>query len=419
MYLALTGKKPCFPEPGAEDPLQAFLFNLTTQDPADVRQVEPSVSRGMRDIVMRALSKKVEDRFSDARSFRKALLKLVKRRSRARKATSSASTEERARVSGRLTKTSGRVRKQRKSAEHRALRRRSSSGRHSSIGRDSSRSGRRSGRHRTDKLPPGIVRGVEGELINEADGSLLVWIPPGTFKMGSRRQPPATDGFGLEIPRGETHLGREDPIHSVKISKGYFLGKQPVSWRQYRKFCLETGREAPRTVKFRRLGGLTITDAHPAVSLTWKEARDYCKWAGGRLPTEAEWEYAARGDDGRVYPWGAEELSKDLANWSGHPIYGGRATSPAGSFPRGHSPFGCLDMVGNTWEWVKDAFAHYPRESQVDPVGAQSRGRGKLRVIRGGSWESPEEFLQVTSRFGLDPSERYAWLGFRLCLPGL
>ena len=204
------------------------------------------------------------------------------------------------------------------------------------------------------------------------------------------------------------------------LHKGFFLGKTPVTWKQYRAFCVETGRKPPRTISFPQLRGFDITDSHPAVNLRWKDARAYCHWAHGRLPSEAEWEYAARGDDSRTYPWGEDDLDHGLANWGEHPIYGGKATSPVGSFPRGHSPYGALDMVGNVWEWTGDLFGDYPAEAQTDPNGPRGSQRSRQdRVARGGSWRDPASFCRSTARMGVPPAERHNWLGFRLCVPAL
>jgi formylglycine-generating enzyme required for sulfatase activity len=389
-YMMISGGRPCFPRRDVADPLQAFLFNLTTRRPTDLRELAPNTPRALRDVIMRALRKKPRERFADARTFRTALLKASKRGSR--------SGAGGARASGKGPVRAPRPR------------------RASEVGPISSKSpSSRSGKKLRYRLPEGVVHGKsKGEFINERDDSALVYIPPGDFRMGSDREPPLARD--LVLPRSRRALGREDPVHFVRISKGYFIGKTPVTWKQYRRFCLETGRRPPRTVDFRRLDGFDITDSHPVVNVAWKDAQSYCDWARGRLPTEAEWEYAARGDDDRTFPWGEDAVGGRTCNNVDQPIYGGRATSPVGSFPRGHSPFGCLDMAGNVWEWNDDLYGDYPAEAQTDPKGQRAHGKTRRdRVARGGSWRCPPEFCHVSARMGIPPRERYNWLGFRLC----
>ena len=383
LYMCLSGGRPCFPKRDGGDPLQAFLFNLTSRKPQPASELNPQIPRSVCALVSRALAKKPGDRFPDARAFRDALAQALEDEDAGRGERSS---ERRGGLGAKRSSSSG-----------------------SRIG--PALSGRRSSGYR---LPSGIVHGVaRGEFVNEVDGQALVYVPPGTFLMGYDRAPPRADAGGL--PGRRKVLGRERPVHRVTITQGYFLGKTPVTWRHLRRFCIENGHQAPRTVDFRNLAGFDITDLHPAVNVDFETARAYCAWAGGRLPSEAEWEFAARGEDSSACPWGPETIDPRLGNWAGHPLYGKRATSPVGSFPRGHSPTGCLDMVGNVWEWTHDHYGEFPSDDQVNPSGRGRKGRSE-RVARGGSWRDAEDFCTATSRLPVSPKARLNWLGFRLCL---
>jgi formylglycine-generating enzyme required for sulfatase activity len=169
---------------------------------------------------------------------------------------------------------------------------------------------------------------------------------------------------------------------------------------------------------------------HPVDCVDWNQARAYCAWAGRRLPSEAEWEYAARGTDGRPYPWGADVPSAQHLNacgsecvamvkremdvdWSS--MYdrsdGWESTAPVGSFPAGASPFGALDLAGNVWEWTEDWYGRYQPGAGTDPRGA---GTGTGRVVRGGGWgDTDAANVRVADRSWHDPSDRHINVGFR------
>jgi formylglycine-generating enzyme required for sulfatase activity len=154
---------------------------------------------------------------------------------------------------------------------------------------------------------------------------------------------------------------------------------------------------------------------HPATCVNWYRAQAYCEWARARLPTEAEWEYAARGNSARAYPWGNDVPSCDLANYSG--CVGD--TTPVGSYPAGASWCGALDMAGNVWEWVADGYDsdYYSNSSYRNPTGPSSSlgddGR-EWRTVRGGSWSHIPYDIRPTTRSGWpaqNPISRYG--GFR------
>jgi serine/threonine-protein kinase len=251
----------------------------------------------------------------------------------------------------------------------------------------------------------------QGEFLNPTDGSILVWAPPGEFLMG-----------------GVSDSEDELPVHQVELARGVFVGKHEVTWAQFARFCEATGLELPSPV-ITHMGAFKAGLDHPVFNVTWEEAAAYCRWAGLRLPTEAEWEYAARGTDNRSVPWGADQkvgrlppancgrYSSTRSEGDGRePADGHLYTSPVDAFPRGASPFGCLNMAGNVWEWVGDWYTpEYDVARQVDPTGAPT---GKEGVARGGSWFYAASLARSTNRRALDPGARRDDVGFRVaCSP--
>ena len=155
----------------------------------------------------------------------------------------------------------------------------------------------------------------------------------------------------------------------------------------------------------------------------WAEASSYCSWVGGRLPTEAEWEYAYRGPEGLVYPWG-DNFDGQRLNYCDRNCLqdhadqefddGFAVTAPVGSFPEGASWVGALDMAGNVWEWVEDWFGPYEDGDVVDPAGAE---RGSQRVMRGGSWFYHPARTRGAARDAVPPETRFDSIGFRCVIP--
>ena len=185
----------------------------------------------------------------------------------------------------------------------------------------------------------------------------MVYVPAGEFVMGS----PEGQGDADEHPQRRVYLA------------AYWIDKLPVTVAEYRKFTRATGRKMPLAPEW------GWKDDHPVVNVTWEEAAAYAAWSGKRLPTEAEWEKAARGTDGRVYPWGNVWDPGKCSN-----AHNSRTTQPVGSYPAGASPYGALDMAGNVWQWCADWYGPYQSTSIRRPTGPIS---GRHRALRGGSWE--------------------------------
>ena len=230
--------------------------------------------------------------------------------------------------------------------------------------------------------------GLPHEVVNHRDGSELVLVPPGPFAMGSDASAPAPQSA-------------ECPIHMVTLP-AYYVGRTEVTRGQYEAFCRETGH--PRIP--RRFTPHCPRSDDPIVGVTVDDARAYCAWAGAGLPTEAQWEKAARGTDGRHYPWGNERPNVSNVACANFGDYLARRPSqergtpgpmPAGSFPDGASPYGALDMAGNVHEWCYDLHdPHYYRHSpSFHPMGASHSTR---RVIRGGCWSSDVYSIRTFAR---------------------
>ena len=198
-------------------------------------------------------------------------------------------------------------------------------------------------------------------------------------------------------------MGAEDgtpydrPVHPVRLTRAFWMYRTEVSNAQYHLFVDATGAQPPLS------WGQPAFAApeQPVVGVSWEDAAAYARWAGGRLPTEAEWEYAARGSDGRVYPWGNEPPDARRAVFGLEHNLG--ATRAVGGRPLGASPFGVLDLAGNVPEWCADWFAPYPATLQTDPTGPEE---GLRKVARGGSWDLDPFALRAAVRNAFTPTTR-------------
>lgn len=248
----------------------------------------------------------------------------------------------------------------------------------------------------TPTITPTPAPTLGDQRTRPTDGMVMVYVPAGTFNMGSD---PAQD------PNAQSD---EQPPHEVTLT-AFWLDRTEVTNALYAQ-CVSAGQcAASDYANDADWNGANL----PVVGVSWQDATDYCQWAGGQLPTEAQWEYAARGTDGRLYPWGNESPTCALAQFDdcdGN-------TVAVGSFsPAGDSWVGAADMAGNVWEWVADWYNEdtYENSPSNNPSGPES---GQYKVLRGGSWHGNTVYLRSANRFDVAPDNRYNNVGFRCVLP--
>ncbi|MBI2061557.1 MAG: SUMF1/EgtB/PvdO family nonheme iron enzyme, partial [Nitrospirae bacterium] len=254
--------------------------------------------------------------------------------------------------------------------------------------------------------------------VEAAVPSDMVLVPAGEFWMGCNESV-------------DNECGNDErPYHKVYLD-AFSIDKTEVTVDAYRK-CVNAGACAGEHNEYRyvdrSLGDLSRfcnyghpdgRGNHPMNCVTWEGDRKYCAWAGKRLPTEAEWEKAARGGDGRKYPWGNAQASCRYAvMWDGGNGCGETRTWPVGSKAEGASPYGALDMAGNVDEWVSDWYGetYYSGSPSRNPKGSSS-GQYR-RVVRGGDWGSLTEYVRSSFRINSVPSGRHAQYGFRCARTG-
>lgn len=257
--------------------------------------------------------------------------------------------------------------------------------------------------------PPGESAGSVGAIGAAVplgkDGAPMVLVSEGDFTMGSNNG-----------------LGNERPEHKVWLDS-FYIDQFEVTISRYAKFLKESGHPAPPLWDE---DSVTTAGDRPAVGLTWLDAETYCKWAGKRFPTEAEWEKAARGTDGRTYPWGNMQPFVDIANynrgqWVSYAITLNPVETVGGMSVRhgtkggGQSPYGAFQMAGNAAEWVADRYDRefYQKSPARNPKGPTE---GERRVIRGGSWSDVPAGVRSTARVSADPDFRDLTLGVRCAM---
>lgn len=263
---------------------------------------------------------------------------------------------------------------------------------------------------------PDPLAGFRPDALYLSDDSLLGFaeIPGGAFTMGSD---PGLDSLAFDI-----EWWGEGRVQGTVDLPRYYVARFETTVAQYTAFVRASGHPVPepRTVQ----AGLT----HPVAFVAWTDAVAYARWLDGALrddpdtpapvarlladgwsvalPTEAQWEKAARGDDGRIYPWGDEPLP-ERAN------YRARSTAPVGSFPCPECAHGLADMAGNVWEWTRSPYQPYPYDESDDARGLDAQA---LWIMRGGGFGDPERMVRAANRGGADPGARRAFIGFRVAL---
>jgi formylglycine-generating enzyme required for sulfatase activity len=251
---------------------------------------------------------------------------------------------------------------------------------------------------------PPVDAALGDTWVRPVDAAKMVYVPAGAFEMGS------DDPF----------YNNENPPHVVQL-EDFWIDRTEVTNAQYR-LCEEVGvckppREAGSVTRDIYYGD-AAHDAYPVIWVSWYRAVAYCKWVGGRLPTEEEWEYAARGPEARWYPWGDRpdgtrlnycDANGPLDHADENANDGYADTAPVGSYTQGASWCGALDMVGNVWEWVWDWYGFYPSEANPSWLASDMEDR----VLRGGSWDTDGDHARCTFRNWLDPAKSHDSVGFR------
>jgi formylglycine-generating enzyme required for sulfatase activity len=251
----------------------------------------------------------------------------------------------------------------------------------------------------TSKVQPTSILGVGSPQVSEIDGMVMRYVPAGPFKMGSND--------------GESD---EKPANTVEIDS-YWIDQTEVTIKMY-ALCVHSGvcnspvnnSASPDIVNYY---GNPKYDDYPVIQISWSQAKSYCEWAGRRLPSEKEWEKAARGRDARTYPWG-NEVNGLYANY-GQSNGNETGTMKVGSFRGIETPYEVYDMAGNVWEWVADWYDVYPQGD----VNASSYFGESYRGVRGGAWNSFIQDVRSFSRDGRNPTIAFFDVGFRCALSNI
>jgi formylglycine-generating enzyme required for sulfatase activity len=254
-------------------------------------------------------------------------------------------------------------------------------------------------------VSPTPALGIGSKIISDKDGMTLVYVPAGEFTMGSDDVPSSDD-------QSPSYYDNR-PQHPVVLD-AYWIDQTEVTNRQYALCVTEGACSRPANLNSPMRSsyyGDPQFDNYPVIHMEWGMAKAYCEWAGRRLPTEAEWEKAARGTDMRIYPWGNTPPKDSLLNYNST----NHDTTEVGKYPEGQSPYGAYDMAGNVWEWVHDWHdpAYYLGSPLSNPMGPDSGNPpNETRVLRGGSWYYLDGSLRSDVRsFALEKYENTSIYG--------
>lgn len=259
----------------------------------------------------------------------------------------------------------------------------------------------------TESVIPTSTLGVGSTTVSERDGATLVYVPEGAFLMGANYEP--SDLYGSPSFRDNR------PQHLVTLG-AFWIDQTEVTNKQYALCVTDKACIPPLNLKS-PMRSTYYSDPefvnYPVIHVEWAMAKNYCEWAGRRLPTEAEWEKAARSEQGFIYPWGNDAPNDNLLNYDSTV----RDTTEVGKYPDGKSIYGAYDMAGNVWEWTNDWYGenYYPNSPSSNPLGPDLGDFGG-RTLRGGSWYFEEGSLRSIFRFGVIPvdvlvrSDLRSWL---------
>jgi formylglycine-generating enzyme required for sulfatase activity len=264
--------------------------------------------------------------------------------------------------------------------------------------------------------------------IRPYDGAVMVYVPGGIFQMG------------IGPDQAAPVNANETPQHPVRVN-GFWIDKHQIDHKQYAEFLYMRGNQVEQGVTwcdseseyslFENRGDFVKPylgfDDHPVIGISWYGAQAYCDWVGGRLLTEAEWEYAASGPENRIFPWGNEydctkgnfsegtDGDDSVSSAGERGCDGYDLTSPVDAHPQGASWVGVLDLAGNVWDWVADwGVSTYHAGLQFNPTGPES---GINKIARGGSWDNYGWDVRTTLRGEYNPTERSPFIGFRCAYP--
>lgn len=237
---------------------------------------------------------------------------------------------------------------------------------------------------------------IGSTIASDKDGMTLLYVPAGEFTMGS-----------------DNGASDEKPVHQVTLD-AFWIDQTEVTNAMYAE-CVDANQCNPpsktNSYTHSEYFGISEVDNYPVIYVSWRDALAYCSWAGRRLPTEAEWEKAARGTNGNIYPWGNIDPKDTLLNFNSNV----GDTTEVGAYPMGASIYGAYDMAGNVWEWVNDWYGetYYQGSPLSNPSGPDS---GQYRVLRGGSWVINNSIVRAANRGKSDPTLAQDYIGFRCAM---